>query len=122
MIEHYWHCDHSVLEICPLGPLQETDFQALEAQVDPVISEHGRLAGLLINAGHFPGWEGFAALISHCVFLRDYHRRIHKIAVVSDHTLLGFMPRLVDHFVGAEVRPFPAADYQQALSWLAEPG
>lgn len=122
MIEHYWHLQHTVLEVCPTGPLQTADFRALAAQVDPVVSEQGCLDGLLINARHFPGWESFAALLSHCVFIRDHHRHIHKIAVVSDHSLLGFMPRLADHFVSAEVRPFPAADYQLALDWLGEKG
>jgi hypothetical protein len=122
MIEHYWHREHSVLEVRPMGPLQASDFRALAAQVDPVISEHGRLSGLLINAEHFPGWESFAALVSHCVFVRDHHKHIGKIAVVSDHTLLGFMPNLVDHFVSAEVRPFPASELPRALDWLAEPG
>jgi len=122
MIDHDWYREHTILEVRPLGPLQEEDFQALAAQVDPVISEQGLLAGLLIDARDFAGWESFAALVSHCVFVRDHHRRIHKIAVVSDHRLLAYMPRLVDHFVSAEVRPFPSSDYERALDWLAEPG
>ncbi|WP_323844535.1 STAS/SEC14 domain-containing protein [Microbulbifer magnicolonia] len=122
MIDHNWHLGHSVLEVQPLGPLTEEDFQSLEAQVDPVISEYGRLSGLLINAEHFPGWESFVALVSHCRFVRDHHKHIRKIAVVSDHRLLGVMPRLVDHFVSAEVRPFSTGEYQRALDWLGEPG
>lgn len=122
MIDHDWYREHTILEVRPLGSLQEEDFNALAAQVDPVISEYGRLDGLLINAQDFAGWESFAALISHCVFVRDHHKHIHKVAVVSDQTLLGFVPRLVDHFVSAEVRPFPSSDYEKALEWLAEPG
>ncbi|MCX2832700.1 SpoIIAA family protein [Microbulbifer thermotolerans] len=122
MIDHNWHWGHKVLEVRPSGPLEEEDFRILTAQVDPVISEYGRLNGLLVDARDFAGWESFATLVCHCKFVRDHHRYIHRIAVVSDHGLLGYMPRLVDHFVSAEVRPFPSADYTRALEWLAEPG
>ncbi|SDZ84033.1 STAS/SEC14 domain-containing protein [Microbulbifer marinus] len=122
MIDHQWHLSHTVLEVKPLGPLTAEDFQSLQAQVDPVISEHGRLSGLLINAQDFSGWESFAALVSHCRFVRDHHKHIHKIAVVSDEPLLGYMPRLVDHFVSAEVRPFSSVEFKRALAWLGEAG
>lgn len=122
MIEHNWFCEHRVLQVCPRGPLQKEDFLALAGQVDPVIAGRGHLAGVLIEAADFPGWEDFTALISHFRFIRDHHARIHKVAVVSDQTLLGFMPRLMDHFVGAEVRPFMCADRSRALDWLCEAG
>ncbi|UHQ55539.1 STAS/SEC14 domain-containing protein [Microbulbifer sp. YPW16] len=122
MIEHHWHRNHSVLEVVPRAPLQREDFEALAQQVDPVIEEHGSLAGVLINAASFPGWEDFSGLVSHFTFVRDHHRNVHKIAVVSDQPLLGYMPRLVDHFVSADVRPFPGEERRRALEWLAEPG
>ncbi|MFC6631901.1 STAS/SEC14 domain-containing protein [Microbulbifer taiwanensis] len=122
MIDHNWYLEHRVLEVRPIGPLTEDDFQSLAAQVDPVIRECGRLSGLLINAQHFAGWDNFVALLAHLRFVRDHQKHIHKIAVVSDHKLLGIMPRLVDHFVSAEVRPFASAEFQRALDWLGEPG
>ncbi|WP_193164468.1 SpoIIAA family protein [Microbulbifer hainanensis] len=122
MIEHNWFRDHSILEVRPRGSLQPNDFAILAKQVDPVIIEHGRLEGLLIDAVDFSGWESFAALVTHCQFVRNHHRHIHKIAIVSDHSLLAFMPQLVDHFVCAEVRPFAVADRGRALDWLAEAG
>ncbi|WP_237056836.1 STAS/SEC14 domain-containing protein [Microbulbifer sediminum] len=122
MIDHRWHYNHSVLEVLPGAPLTRADFEVLASQVDPVIEEHGSLAGILINAESFPGWEDFSGLVAHCVFIRDHHRHVHKVAVVSDQPLLGYMPRLVDHFVGADVRPFPGAERERALEWLAGPG
>ena len=122
MIEHHWLQNHTVLEIVPRWPLTSVDFDSLAAQIDPVITEHGSLSGLLINAEDFAGWENFSALVSHFVFVRNHQRHIHKIAVVSDQPLLGFMPRLVDHFIRAEVRPFAASDKGKALDWLTQPG
>ncbi|WGL16915.1 STAS/SEC14 domain-containing protein [Microbulbifer bruguierae] len=118
MIEHCWHHDHEILEIRPVADLKPSEFRALAAQVDPVICAHGNLQGLLIDARHVRGWQNFAALISNCVFIRNQHRHLHRIAVLSDNIMLGFMPQLLNHFVSAEVRPFPAEAEELALDWL----
>ncbi|MCA0900965.1 SpoIIAA family protein [Microbulbifer agarilyticus] len=122
MIEHCWHHDHDILEIRPVAELKPAEFRALAAQVDPVICQHGALHGLLIDARNFRGWQNFAALVSHCVFTRNQHRHLHRIAVLSDNTLLAFMPQLLNHFVSAEVRPFPSEAEESALAWLAHHG
>lgn len=122
MIQHRWHRDHQILEIEPDGPLQESDFRTLAAQVDPVLRDQDLLAGLLINGRHFSGWENFSALVEHLRFVRDHHRHIHKVAVLSDQSLLRLMPAIVGHFVSAEARPFSQSERQEALEWLASPG
>lgn len=60
------------------------------------------LAGLMIDAEAFPGWEDFAALLSHLKFVRAHHRRIKKVAASSDSAMLKFMPRIAAPFVSAE--------------------
>ncbi|WP_288130114.1 STAS/SEC14 domain-containing protein [Microbulbifer sp.] len=122
MIEHFWHHNHDILEIRPIAELSPAEFRALAAQVDPIICEHGTLHGLLIDAGHFNGWKNFTYQISSCVFCRDQHRQVHRIAVLSDHMLIGFMPQLLNHFVAAEARPFPRNESYRALAWLLESG
>lgn len=122
MIEHCWHHNHDILEIRPVAELNPAEFRALAAQVDPIISQQGRLLGLLIDARHITGWQNFAALVSHCVFVRNQHRYLHKIAIISDNTLLSFMPQLLNHFVAAQVRPFRSKDVDSALEWLAQAG
>nr|WP_255771371.1 STAS/SEC14 domain-containing protein [Microbulbifer guangxiensis] len=122
MIEHRWHQDHGILEVEPHGPLQASDFSLLAEQVDPVLRERELLSGLLINGSDFSGWEDFSALLSHFRFVREHHRHIHKVAVLSDHSLLRLMPALVSHFVSAEARPFSLRERREALEWLAAPG
>lgn len=122
MIEHCWHHDHDILEIRPVAELKPAEFRALAAQVDPVICQHGNLQGMLIDARHIRGWQNFAALVSLCVFTRNQHRHLHRIAVLSDDSVLGFMPQLLNHFVAAEVRPFPISESESALEWLLYPG
>jgi len=98
--------------------LQADDFRTLAAVVDPYIEQHGDLKGLLLDAPAFPGWDDFAALVSHFRFVRDHHRRIRRIAVVSDSAFLSVAPKIATHFVSAEIRTFDAADRAAALAWL----
>ena len=69
----------------------------------------------MVDAQSFPGWDSFAALVSHLEFVRDHHRLIGKIAAVSDSPVLSLAPRLAKHFVKAEIRHFNANE--RAAAW-----
>jgi SpoIIAA-like len=99
--------------------LSEADFKRLTDLVDRYLQDHETLRGLVIVAKSFPGWEDFRAFISHFEFIRDHHRAIRKVALVSDSPLLSAAPHLVDHFVNAKVRQFASADLAQAKTWAA---
>ena len=118
MVHHELLRERGVLILKPEGALRAEDFTALAGAVDPYIEQHGELNGLMIEARSFPGWEDFAALVSHVRFVRDHHRRIRRIAVVSDSKLLALAPKLASHFVSAEVRAFDTADRAAALAWM----
>lgn len=120
MLQHQLIDDESILVIEPHGPLASEDFKALAAEIDPSIERHGRLQGIMIEAQSFPGWEDFSAMTAHLKFVRDHHRSIRRVAVVSDSPVLAFLPRIASHFVAAEVRHFPHAELEGALGWLRE--
>jgi hypothetical protein len=110
--------DEGILLVRPEGPIKAGDFESVTKLVDPYIAEKGKLRGVMIEAQSFPGWDTFAALLSHLRFVRDHHRLISKIAAVSDSTILSILPQLANHFVKAEVRHFDAKDREAALAWL----
>jgi len=103
------------------GPLEKADFEQLANEVDPFIASNGKLAGVMICAEAFPGWENFEAFVSHMKFVADHHRQIERVAAVSDSTLLKIMPRIAGLFVQAEVRHFDLRDKDLALAWLEAP-
>ena len=72
----------------------------------------------MIEAPSFPGWDSFAALLSHLRFVRDHHRQIRHIAVVSDSALLAAAPKIASHFVSAQLRTFEASGRAAALAWV----
>lgn len=118
MIQHELLRERGILIIKPEGALRSEDFTEIARVVDPYIEQHGALKGLMIEAASFPGWENFAALLSHLRFVRDHHRAIRRVAVVSDSALLTMGPKIAAHFVSAELRTFDAADRAAALAWI----
>jgi hypothetical protein len=118
MIDQRWDPDNSILTIRPESPLSTSDFDALAGTVDPVIERGGNLAGLIIEAPHFPGWDSFGAMVTHVRFVHDHHKHVKKIAVVTDSPVAGVAQHLVSHFVAAQIRQFPAGRVEQANEWI----
>jgi len=97
--------------------LTENDFTRLTALVDQYLKDHKALRGLVIVAESFPGWEDFDAFVSHMTFVRDHHKKIQKVALVSDSPVLSAAPHLVDHFLRAKVRHFGPGELEAAKTW-----
>jgi hypothetical protein len=109
-----------ILHIRPTAALEESDFAHLAALADPYIEQHGQLTGLLLEVDHFPGWKNLAGMITHFRFVRDHHRKIRKVALVTDTPLADFAEKVVSHFVAATVRHFPAGQVREAKAWIRE--
>jgi hypothetical protein len=120
MVEHNLMRVEGILVIRPQGRLEAADFEKLAREIDPYIEANGQLNGLLIDAESFPGWKDFAALIAHVKFIREHHRKIQKVAVVTDGSFLSVAPRFAAHFVQADVRHFSHAQRDEAFAWLRE--
>jgi len=114
--------DKGIPVINPEGPFQAADFDHIGKEVDPYIEKHGDLKGVMIEAAKIPGWDDFAALVTHLRFVRDHHKLIKRIAVVSDSPFLSVAPKIGGHFLSAEVKTFPGADRAAALAWIEQGG
>jgi hypothetical protein len=108
----------SVLYARLSGPLAAEDFARLAGAVDPHIEAKGGLAGIVVEADGFPGWDSFGALVSHLRFVRSHHERVGKVAIVTDSALGDVAERLASHFVSAEIKHFPAGQAAAAESWI----
>ena len=121
MIEHTLDTAHSILYVRPKSSLEEDDFVQLAKTVDPYIEENGDLAGLIIETPTFPGWKSLGAMATHFRFVRDHHKHIKKIALVTDSALGDVAEHLASHFVSAEIRHFPAGELEAAKQWIMTP-
>ncbi len=120
MIEHTLDTAHSILYVRPSAALAQDDFLELARTVDPFIEETGNLAGLVIVAPAFPGWESLGAMAAHFRFIRDHHKHIRKIALVTDSALGNAAQHLASHFVSAEIRHFPSGELAAAEQWVTK--
>jgi len=110
--------DRGIVVVTPEGKFEAADFDRIGAEVDPFIEANGKLNGVMIYAATFPGWADFAALVKHFRFVKDHHRKIRRVAAVSDSNFLKIVPAVAKHFAAAKIRHFPFAEKDSALAWL----
>ncbi len=118
MIDYNLDSSTGILHLQPRSALEQADFERLAKEVDPFIAEKGDLAGLIVETPEFPGWSSFGAFAAHLRFVKDHHRHVRKIALVTDSPLGDVAEHLVSHFVSAEIRQFPASDLESARNWI----
>lgn len=118
MIDYQIIENDDIVIIEPKGPLSEEDFHDLTKDVDAHLARTETLQGILVHAAEFPKWETIGTMIPHVRFVRDHHRSIGKVALAGDGVLSSVIPKLVKHFVGAEVRGFAFAEREKAMAWL----
>lgn len=122
MIEHTLDTANAILYVQPKSFLEENDFIQLAKTVDPYIEKTGDLAGLIIQTPTFPGWKNFGAMVTHFRFVRDHHKHIKKVGLVTDSPLGDVAEHLASHFVAAEVRHFSAGELDAAKQWIIDHG
>ncbi|BBX45869.1 hypothetical protein GCM10009641_64010 [Mycobacterium cookii] len=118
MIDYDLDTEHSILLVRPESSLEAADFVQMAKVIDPQIQQTGDLAGLIINAPKFPGWDSFGAMVKHFRFVKDHQKHIKKVALVTDSHFGDVAEHLAAHFVSAEVRHFPGEQLDQARQWI----
>lgn len=119
MIEYDLDTAHSTILVRPKSALDKSDFAELTKSVDHQIEATGDLAGLIIDAPKFPGWDSFGTMVTHFRFVRDHHKRVKKVAIVTNSHIGDVAEHLASHFVSAEVRRFPGEQLEQARQWIS---
>ena len=118
MLEFTLDAENSILFIRPRSSLSESDFAQLAKTVDPHIAAGGALGGIVIDAPEFPGWESFGAMAAHFRFVRDHHKNIRRVALVTDSALGTVAESLASVFASAEIKRFRSGDLEAAKEWV----
>ena len=109
-----------IVIIEPSGRLEHTDFDQLTKGIDAYINEKGYVNGLIIHTKNFSGWESFRGFTHHMKFIKDHHKKIKKVAAVSDAKFMSIAPMIANHFVSADVKHFGYAEMDAAMKWIQE--
>lgn len=112
--------NQQVVRVRPRGSLSKSDFLQLAEEIDPLIERWGGLNGLVVESGDFPGWQSLGAMIQHLRFVSDHHRKIRRIALVTESSLGPIAEHFTGHFIAARIKQFDPADLDIALSWAAK--
>lgn len=104
----------------PHGELTRDDFISVAGLIDPYIEKEGGLNGLMIHTREFPGWDSFGAMLTHFRFVREHHKKIKRLAIVTDSPIGEFAEHIANHFFCAEIKRFAYDEMDQAKNWLSE--
>lgn len=102
----------------PSAKLSETDFTDAAGVIDPYVEKFGTLNGLIIATRSFPGWDSFSALLSHLTFVKNHHRKIAFVAIVTDSAVGRLAEHVADHFVSAQIKAFKYNELDSAKKWI----
>ena len=104
----------------PNGALSKEDFIKASQIIDPFIEASGKLNGLIIHVRSFPGWDSFSALVTHLKFVNEHHKKISRLAFVTDSPVGKFAEHIASHFVQAEVQSFAYEQLEEAQTWIVQ--
>ena len=107
-----------VLTMRPQGKLETQDFLTISEVVDPYIKKRGALEGIIIATKKFPRWEDLDGMIEHMKFVRNHHRKIAKVALVTDSKIADVAESFGKHFVKATIKHFPFNELEPAKEWI----
>ena len=111
---------HALAILEPQGKLREDDFTVASQSIDPLIEELGSLKGIIIYTEKFPYWDSFGALVTHLKFIKEHHKRVKKIAFVTNAFAIDLVEPITKHFVESEVKHFKFNELNQAKEWINE--
>ena len=112
--------DEGTIIVEPSGPLEHSDFERLANEIDEFSEDKGRLVGLIINTKSFPGWDDFRSFLQHMKFVKEHHKLIRRVAIVTDSKLGEIGPVFANLFVSAQVKHFPFDSLSKAREWIQD--
>lgn len=104
--------------LSPDEKLSEADFRSAANVIDPYIEQNKKLNGLIISTENFPGWESFAGLLSHLSFVKNHHKKVKYVALVTNSPLGSLAENLASHFVSAKIMAFKYSELDLARLWM----
>jgi hypothetical protein len=97
------------------GKLTEEKLRTISEELRAVVAEYGKVR-LLVRMRQIPRME--LGALAEDLRLMPYAKDIERYAVVSDGAIFAWTEKIVDAFVGGEVRHFEDSRYEEAWRWV----
>jgi hypothetical protein len=113
--------EDGIAVIEPEGALTKEDFDNAAKVIDPFILEsEGKLNGIIIYTQSFPGWKDFSGLSRHITFIKNHHKKIKRLAFVTDTSVIEYTKAIAEPFLEAEIKVFDYDDFDGAKEWVKD--
>jgi hypothetical protein len=123
MLKHKMRRDGGNIFQTPEVPPGAADFTTLAGYFGAYPGLHGTLRGILIHEQALRAWNDLGALLAQLQCIKQYHRKIEKVAIVADGGFATVIPFIASHFIHAQVKHFDHAhDESAAWDWLRGEG
>lgn len=109
----------NVFVLSPEGSISANDFKTVASAIDTYINEHDAVPRLVFQIGGLPHWKDLEAMMAHFQLVKEHHKIVPKVAIVSDSGILALARVFVDRFTGAKIRRFPEDALEDAINWAA---
>jgi len=109
----------SIAILEPDNALSEEDFKSAAGMIDSYLEKSGGLKGIVIYTKEFPGWDSFAALVSHFKFIQEHHKKVTYVAFVTDSPIGSLVEHVAGHFVHAEIKNFTFSELKESIQWIS---
>ncbi len=110
--------NEGIILVEPIDRLEQSDFEKLANEIDAFPQDKNSLIGLIIYTKSFPGWDDFNAFFHHMKFVKDHHKEIQRVAIVTDSKIGAIAPGIVNHFVAARIKHFEYVSIEEAKQWI----
>jgi hypothetical protein len=111
--------EETILYIKVLGTIEKEDFETKAKEAaDHIISEYGKIRGILIDAGEFEGWKDFPALLEYIGFVKEMNHKVYRVAIIGDATWQKLIPAIANLFLDPVVKRFDTHHGQEAEDWI----
>ena len=111
---------NAIATLTPHGALSKEDMELVSKIIDEYLQKIKKLSGVIIYVDEFLGWDSFSALLAHLKFIGDHHKKVTRIAFVTNSILGDFAEHISSHFVSAEIKHFEYQKLEEATSWIME--
>lgn len=113
--------ENGIATLIPDSALSGQDFEYASSVIDSYLEKVGKLNGIIIFTKTFPGWKSFGSLLKHFKFVKDHHKKVSYVALVTDSVLGDIGEIIAGHFVSAEIKHFPFDELNNAKNWILNP-
>ena len=120
MITYTILAEKGIVIIEPSRPIRQSDLEPLTKDIDNYIRQKGMIRGLIIQTESFPAWDGFRAFIKDMKFVINHHKKIYRVASVTDSKLFMIAHSIMRHLLFPEIKHFYYGDREAAIKWIQE--